>query len=172
MNIFEAWTRYLNTQILTLGKEYLSVPVDIKSTSARKVNYWLTRFIREVMKTDGTPHSANSLYLIACGLVRYFRDNMKRFDLNILSKEDANFDSFRKALDCRMKEITAAGVGTKKQQSDPLSIEDEAKLCSSGTVGLHSYKSERTKTKRCCKKWTVGKCIFHGANFENCSVKS
>ena len=35
-----------------------------------------------------------------------------------------------------------------------------------------SYKSERTKTKRCCKKWTVGKCIFQGANFENCSVKS
>ena len=35
-----------------------------------------------------------------------------------------------------------------------------------------SYKSERTKTKRCCKKWTVGKCIFQGAKFENCSFKS
>ena len=35
-----------------------------------------------------------------------------------------------------------------------------------------SYKSERTKTICCCKKWTVGKCIFQGANFENCSFKS
>ena len=30
-----------------------------------------------------------------------------------------------------------------------------------------SYLSGRTKTKRCCKKWTVGQCIFQGANFEN-----
>ena len=33
-----------------------------------------------------------------------------------------------------------------------------------------SYSSERTKTKRCCKKWTVGHCIFQGAIF--CSFKS
>ena len=67
------------------------------------------------MKTDGTPYPANSLHLIARGLVRHFRDNMKRFDLNILSKEDANFDSFWKAPDSRMKEMTAADAGTKKQ---------------------------------------------------------
>ena len=69
----------------------------MKSTSTRVVNYWLKRFILEVIKTDGIPYPANSLYLIACGLVRHFRDNMKRFHLHILSKEDANFDSFRKA---------------------------------------------------------------------------
>ena len=40
-----------------------------------------------------------------------------------------------------MKEMTTAGVGTKKQQSDPLSIENEAKFWSSGIVGLHSSKS-------------------------------
>ena len=34
-----------------------------------------------------------------------------------------------------------------------------------------SYSSERTTTKRCCKKWTVGQCLSQ-AKFENCSFKS
>ena len=35
-----------------------------------------------------------------------------------------------------------------------------------------SYKSERTKTKHCCKKWTVVKCIFQWGNSQvvNCTV--
>lgn len=33
-----------------------------------------------------------------------------------------------------------------------------------------SYSSERTKTRRFCKKWTVRQCILQGANLENCSL--
>ena len=108
----------------------------------------------QFMKTDGTPYPANSLHLIACGLVPHFRDNMKRFDLNILSKEEANFDSFRKAPDSRMKEVITAGVGTKKQRSDPLSNEEEAKLWFSRTAGLHS-----------CKSLKYGVCFYNFKDF-------
>ena len=78
----------------------------MKDTKAEEVNYWLTRFILEAMKADGSPYPANSLYLIACGLLRHFREELKRFDLNILAKYASTFDSFRKALDSRIKEIT------------------------------------------------------------------
>ena len=44
-------------------------------------------------------HAANSLHNIATGLLRHFRDDLKRFDLNILAKNDANLSSFRNALD-------------------------------------------------------------------------
>ena len=44
-------------------------------------------------------HAVNSLYNIATGLLRHFTDDLKRFDLNILAKNDANLSSFRNALD-------------------------------------------------------------------------
>ena len=74
------------------------------------INYWLTRFILEVMRADGKPYPANSLYSISTGLLRHFRDDLNRYDIKILSKDDVQFQSFRKALDSRMK----AGIGTKK----------------------------------------------------------
>ena len=41
-----------------------------------------------------------------------------------------------------MKEMTAAGIGTKKTTSaDPLTLQDEEQLCSSGTISFHSSKS-------------------------------
>ena len=80
------------------------------------------------MKKDGIACPTNSLNLLAWGLVRHFRDGLKQFDLNILLKDDLNFDSFRKALDSRIKKMTASDIGTMKQPADQLSSDDEAKL--------------------------------------------
>ena len=66
---------------------------------------------------------------------------MNRYDIKILSKDDVQFQSFRKALDSRMKEMTAAGIGTKKTSADPLTVQDEEQLWSSGTIGFHSSKA-------------------------------
>ena len=135
-SVFKAWPQYRNNEILTLDAEYPNVSVYLETTSPRAINYSLTRLILEVMKKDGTAYPAISLYLFACGLVRHFRDYSKRFDLNILLKGDPNFDSFRKALDSRRKEMTAPDIGTKKQPADPLFSDNDVKLRSTGTVGL------------------------------------
>ena len=52
------------------------------------------------------------LIYITCRLIRHFKDDLKRLDLNVLSKDNAKFDSFQNALDSRMKEMTALGIGT------------------------------------------------------------
>ena len=111
VNVYRAWAEYRNCQIETVQDKYKSVPTELQHTPAEEINYWLTRFILEVMRGDGQPYPANTLYAIASGLLRHFREDLKRYDLNILSKDDACFQSFRKALDSRMKEMTAAGVG-------------------------------------------------------------
>ena len=87
--------------------------------TVKEVDFWLTRFILEARRADGKPYPANTLYSIATGLMRHFKDNIKRFDLNILSKNDANFSSFRNALDSKMKKMTIAGIGTTKSAADP-----------------------------------------------------
>ena len=40
-----------------------------------------------------------------------------------------------------MKEMTSAGIGTKRNSADPLTVEDEEQLWSSGTVGFQSSKA-------------------------------
>ena len=66
------------------------------------------------MKEDGTFYPANSLYNMSCGLLQHFRDDLKRFDLNIFAKDEPKFQCFRNALDSRMKEMTASGIGVKE----------------------------------------------------------
>ena len=141
VNVYRAWATHRNDQIDTLQDDYPSVPVDLKTSTAEEINYWMTRFILEVMRSDGKPYPANTLYNISAGLLRHFRDDLNRYDLNILSKDDAHFQSFRKALDSRMKEMKIAGTGTKKTSADPLTVDDEEQLWSTGTIGFHSAKA-------------------------------
>ena len=136
--MYRAWA---NDQIDTLQDDYPSIPVDFKTSTVEEINYCLTRFILEVMRSDGKPYPANTLYNISAGLLRHFRDDLNRYDLNILSKDDAHFQSFQKALDSRMKEMTIAGIGTKKTSADPLTVDDEEQSRSTGTIGFNSAKA-------------------------------
>jgi len=89
------------------------------------------------MRSDGNPYPANTLYNISARLLRHFWDDLNRYDLNILSKDDADFQSFWKALDSRMKEMTIAGIGTKKTLADPLTVDDKGQLwCTAFSVAF------------------------------------
>ena len=109
-NVYQAWAEHHNSQIGTLQDEYTSIPFNFQADTVEEINYWLTRFILEVMRADGKPYQANSLYSISTGLLRHFRNDLNRYDIKILSKDDVQFQSFRKELDSRMK----ADIGTKK----------------------------------------------------------
>jgi hypothetical protein len=89
----------------------------------------------EARRGDGKPYPASSLYNIATGLLRHFKDDLKRFHFNILAKNDANFSSFRNALDSKMKEMTSAVISTTKNVADPLTLADEELFSSSSTTG-------------------------------------
>ena len=104
----------------------------------KEVDYWLARFILEARRGDGKPYPANNLYNIATGLLKHFKDDLKRFHLNILAKNDANFSSFRNAFDSKMKGMTSAAISTTKNVADPLTLaddSDEELFSSSGTTG-------------------------------------
>ena len=49
-------------QIETLRDKYRSVPVDFGTTPVEDVNYWLTRFILEILRGDGKPYPYGALY--------------------------------------------------------------------------------------------------------------
>ena len=74
-------------------------------------------------------------------MLRNFRYDFNGYDIKIISKDDVQFQWFRKTLDSKMKEMTAAGIGTKKTSADSLTVLDEEQLWSSGTIGFHSLKA-------------------------------
>ena len=83
---------------------------DIISLGAAAQQKWLSRFVLEVRKKDGSPYPSESLYHIVCGILRYIRQNGK-----------PEVDFFRQGvcsvLDSEMKHLKASGIQKKKAES-------------------------------------------------------
>jgi hypothetical protein len=47
-----------------------------------------------------------------------------------------DFIEFRRALDGRMKFLTSQGIGIQEKLCDPVTLEDEVKMCDTGVFSL------------------------------------
>ena len=97
-----------------------------------QLQYWLIRFILEVRKKDGAEYPPNTLYHFCCGIMRFLRWNGLP-SINFFT--DAAFAEFRCTLDGEMKRLQAQGVGSKKKQAEPLTVEEEELLWKKGMLG-------------------------------------
>ncbi|KAI8487960.1 hypothetical protein Bbelb_344080 [Branchiostoma belcheri] len=66
--------------------------------------------------------------------------------LNFLDRHDVRFAEFHKALDARMKELAADGVGASTRQADPLTPDDEDKLWTSSTISTYTATGKERRT--------------------------
>lgn len=62
---------------------------------------WLTRFVLEMRKTDGTEYPPNIVHHIVCGVMHHLR--CTKPDIDIF--KDGEFSSFRSSLDAEMKQL-------------------------------------------------------------------
>ena len=102
------------------------------------MQHWLTLFILEVRKKDGSEFPPNSLYHLVCGIVRYVKNHGKP-ELDIF--KDAKFANFRASLDSEMKRLQSLVVGSKHRQAEVLTEEDEELLWQQGLLGDSSPQS-------------------------------
>jgi len=125
LRFYQEWARHRNAHPDTVisGR---NVPEELISATNEDLNYWLSRFIMEVRRKDGTPYPPNTLTNIMSGLQRHLRE--KGRNVGFFKKDDTEFMLFRKSLDSRMKELAAAGVGTEKKRADPITVADEDRL--------------------------------------------
>ena len=110
VNLWNEWKRYRQQ---TLGD---SIP-DLTDLSRSQLQHWLTRFVLEVRKKDGSEYVPNTLHHICCGLMRHLRWNGHP-SLDFFT--DSDFADFKVTLDARMKRLQSAGVGSKKRQAEVL----------------------------------------------------
>jgi hypothetical protein len=66
------------------------------------------------------------------------RNKCEKVDINLFKDDDQMFAGFRRALDSRMKELTADGIGINKKRSDPVTRADEEKFWDAGVFSLDS----------------------------------
>ncbi|CAH1242382.1 Hypp6640 [Branchiostoma lanceolatum] len=83
------------------------------------MDFWLARFVFEIRRKDGKPYPPTTLYNIVAAIMRHLREDLSRHDMNFLDKADIRFAQFRKALDARMKQLTAQGVGNGEAAGRP-----------------------------------------------------
>ena len=123
INVYEKWR--------TSRSE--TIP-ELQMQDSGEMNYWLQRFFVEARRRDGKDYPPKSLYLIACGLLRFLRDKAI-YDKNFLDDKNGAFIEFRKVLDAKMKSLIEQGIGCTTKQADPILPEDEVKMWDVGVFG-------------------------------------
>lgn len=108
---------------------------ELEHFNAEYVNKWLSQFFMEVRKQNGELYPAKSLYLLASGILRHFRD-CGLTDMNFLNDSDDRFLHFRKCLDSQMKWITRQGICSEIKQAEPVTSKHEETLWTSGSFDL------------------------------------
>ena len=99
------------------------------------LQHWLTYFILEVRKQNGSEYPPNTLHHLVCGIMRYLRQN-GRPEIDFF--KDASFADFRASLDAEMKRLQSNGIGSKRKQAEPLTLEEEEELWNKKILGDHN----------------------------------
>ena len=113
-------------------------PSDLfESPSAEKLNYWMSRFVVESRRSDGNPYPSSTIYQLLAGLLRHSRLKSKDCP-NFLDKSDSRFSELRGACDTVARNLREKGIGAQVKHAAIFTADDEDKLWSTGTIGIHS----------------------------------
>ncbi|XP_031573097.1 zinc finger MYM-type protein 4-like [Actinia tenebrosa] len=118
-----------------------SLETNIANMNAETLNFWLTKFVQEVVKVNGERYPGRSLYMIVAGLQRHLAESGNA--ISLLSQNDRRLNIFRRALDAEMRQATQHGVGiqSKMAEREEITEEDEAAFWKMGLLGCHSANS-------------------------------
>ncbi|KAK6181818.1 hypothetical protein SNE40_009601 [Patella caerulea] len=90
--------------------------------SNSELNYWLSRFVLEIRKVDGSCYPPNSILSMVMGLASYIKVERK-VNIDILSNSE--FEEFRQVLDGQMKKLSNMGLGNLRKQAEPITDNEE-----------------------------------------------
>ena len=136
VNVFSEWREARNNQPVIPGERFTVVPPLTAFITDEQLDFWLSRFVVEVCKTDGLPYPGSSLKLLVAGIQRHLREECNKTGLSLF--DDAQFGHFRSVLDGRMKLLSREGVGILRKQAEPLSVAQEEELWEKGVFNTHT----------------------------------
>ncbi|XP_013380784.1 zinc finger MYM-type protein 2 [Lingula anatina] len=109
----------------------------LTNLSDEELQYWISKFILEVRKENGTEYPPRTLLSLVMGLQSYIRTESKR-GIDLLNSDQ--FVGLRQVLDSEMKRLSHTGLGCNTKKAQAISLEDESKLWSSKALGDYNPK--------------------------------
>ena len=128
VSVQEDWQKYRQ-------EVYGSSIPSLSAITTSDLQHWMIRFVLEARKKDGSEYPPETLHHICSGIVRHLRNNGHP-TLDIYGS--SNFVDFRRTLDAEMKRLQQKGLGSKKQQAEPITEQEEELLWSKGLLGEDS----------------------------------
>ena len=117
------------------------VPSDILgSGDASTLNKWLSLFVIEAKKQDGSKYPSKTIDLLLCGLRRHMKE-VNPVAPNFLNEQDDRFAGLRGTRDTVARRLREEGIGAVVNHTETLSYEEEASLWDRGLLGIASPKS-------------------------------
>ena len=113
------------------------VPDILSSTDPALLCKWLSVFVGETRKKDGTPYPAKSLYLLLTGVLRHMR-TLNVDCPNFLDTNDKGFAKFHACLDNIFRDLRATGVGSSTKHAEPFTKEEETRLWEREVLGINT----------------------------------
>ncbi len=111
---FESWRDHRNL--------HGSIVPSLHDLDPCTLSHWLTRFVLEIRKVNGSEYPPNSLHHLVCGIMRHYRTS---------SKTEIDFfkdHGFRSSLDAEMKRLQSKGIGSVRKQAEPFTMQEEELL--------------------------------------------
>ena len=135
-NVFQDWVKERNVRFPDSTND--QCPENILETSdAEQLARYLSWFVIEVRKRNGSRYPPSTIHLILCGLQRIMRlKNAAPFD--IFSKRDVRFNPLHKTMESVFQQLHNEGVGTVVQHTSIITATEEASLWAKGVLGDHS----------------------------------
>ena len=113
-------------------------PVNILETEdAECLAKWLSLFVIEIRKKDGSCYPPATIHMLLCGLQRIMNRKKTR-PFNIFSKNDVRFRSFHGTMESVFQSLHKKGIGAEVKHTEVISNEEEALIWSKGIIGSHS----------------------------------
>ena len=101
------------------------------------LSHWLSLFVTETRRVDGSRYPPKTLYQLLCGLLRYMRSHNPAAP-NFLDQSDHRFTELHKVCDSLFRELRSQGLGSETKQASIITKDEENLLWSRGIMGLHS----------------------------------
>ena len=134
MRVFQEWVQNRNAE--TDKKDHCPEGV-LNTDDAEVLAKWLSLFVMEVRKKDGTEYPPATIHLLLCGLQRIMRrQNSHPFD--IFAKKDVRFRAFRGTMESVFHNLHCKGVGANSKHVQVISEEEEELLWENRIMGCHS----------------------------------
>ena len=118
----------------------------LHTMTATNMTYYLSRFVLEAQKKNGTEYPANTLYHIIVGIMHHLRCNNVHVDFF----RDKGFVELRSTLDSEMKRIQGSGISSHPRQAEIITEEGEELLWEKHLLGDSTPQSLIDTMVYCC----------------------